>query len=177
MATETNPKTNISADMQGAIGREISRKVSFPIAESDIRRWSIAIYYPEEPRRLFWDAEYARGTGHGGIVAPEDFNPFAWMTQDGFKKTASTGTVDPDFLEQSLGIKGPGLKFMLNGGMETDYGVRMRPQDVITSVTRLHSYKEREGRLGLMLFSTNEDTWTNKNGEVVKKTRSTLIRY
>ena len=178
MATETDaPKTHISPEMQAAIGRETGRKVSFPISDSDIRRWAIAIYYPEEPPRLFWDAEYARGTVHGGIVAPEEFNPFAWMSADGFQRTSATGTVNADYLEASLGIKGPGVKFMLNGSLETDYGVRMRPGDVITSVSRLHSYTERTGRLGLMLFSTIEDTWTNQKGEVVKKARNMVIRY
>ena len=177
MTTETeNVKSHITPEMEAAVGRELSRKVSFPIAESDIRKWAMAIYYPEEPPRLFWDAEYAATTPYGGIVAPEEFNPFAWMAADpkGLKKG---GDVDGDFLETSLGIKGPGLKFMLNGGMEVDYGVPMRPGDLITAVSRLHSYKERAGRLGLMLMSANEDTWTNQKGEVVKKSRSTLIRY
>ena len=53
----------------------------------------------------------------------------------------------------------------------------MRPGDVITSVTRLHSYSEKEGRMGLMLFTTSETTWTNQNDEVVKKTRGIHIRY
>jgi hypothetical protein len=109
-------------------------------------------------------------------VAPEDFNPFAWMAAEP-RGIHRGGSVDADFLEKSLGIGGPGLKFMLNGGMEVDYGVRMRPGDVITAVSRLHSYKERPGRLGLMLMSVNEDTWTNQRGEVVKRSRSTLIRY
>ena len=53
----------------------------------------------------------------------------------------------------------------------------MRPGDVITSVSRLAGYSEREGRLGLMLFTTSEDTWTNQRGETVKTSRNTLIRY
>ena len=44
---------------------------------------ALAVYYPDVPPRLFWDEEYARSTRHGGIVAPEDFNPFAWFTADG----------------------------------------------------------------------------------------------
>jgi hypothetical protein len=48
---------------------------------------------------------------------------------------------------------------------------------VITSVRRLAGYSEREGRLGLMLFTVSEDVWTNQNDELVKSTKSTLIRY
>ena len=53
----------------------------------------------------------------------------------------------------------------------------MRPGDVITSSTTLGEYKEREGRLGLMLFTITVDTWTNQRGETVKTSRGTLIRY
>jgi len=52
-----------------------------------------------------------------------------------------------------------------------------RASDVITSSTTLGEYKEREGRLGLMLFTTSKDTWTNQRGEMVKTSLGTLIRY
>jgi hypothetical protein len=76
-----------------------------------------------------------------------------------------------------LGIPGPGLKYQLNGGMKVEYGTRMRPGDVITSVTRLAGYSEREGRLGLMLFTVSEQTWTNQSDELVKRIKMTGIRY
>jgi hypothetical protein len=156
MSTETksNPKTNISPEMQSAVGRELSRSVSYPISESDIRKWAMAIYFPEEPPRLFWDANYAATTEHGGIVAPEEFNPFAWTIEP--QGARRGGEYDADQTEKTLGVKGPGLKFMLNGGMEADYFARMRPGDVITSIGRLHSYQK---------------------DELIKKMRMTLIRY
>jgi N-terminal half of MaoC dehydratase len=172
--------THITPAMQAAVGRQTGRRVSFPISESDIRRWAAAVYWPERPPPLFWDAEYARSTCHGGIVAPEEFNPFAWMAaeQDGPPVAADSRTAnDPDRLERLIGIKGPGLQFQLNGGLEVEYGVRMRPGDVITAVGRLSDYYERQGRLGLMLLTISEDLWTNQHGSVVKRTRSTLIRY
>jgi hypothetical protein len=66
---------------------------------------------------------------------------------------------------------------MLNGGLDVEYGARMRPGDVITSVSRLAGYQERNGRLGQMLFTTTEATWTNQADDVVKRARSVLIRY
>jgi N-terminal half of MaoC dehydratase len=168
-------KTVISDTMRAAIGGELGRTLSFPVTDSDIRRWAVAIYYPEEPPRLFWDAEYASRTRHGSIVAPEEFNPFAWMSAEGPRRTSAGH--DPDTTEKTLGIEGPGLKFQLNGGAEVEYGVRMRPGDVITSVRRLAGYTEREGRLGLMLFTVTEDVWTNQDNQVVKTSKSTLIRY
>jgi len=171
------PESNVSAAMRDAVGRQLTRRVSFPVSESDIRRWAIAVYYPQEPPRQFWDEAYAKSTRHGGIVAPEDFNPFAWMAADKDEPPAETGENSPDRTELMLGVPGPGLKYQLNGGMEVEYGTRMRPGDVITSVNRLSGYSEREGRLGLMLFTVSEDSWTNQDGDLVKRARMTLIRY
>ena len=171
------PASNITAAMRDAVGRQLTRRVSFPVAESDIRRWAIAVYYPQEPPRRFWDEAYAKSTRYGGIVAPEDFNPFAWMAAEHEGASSEGGDNDPDNTELMLGIPGAGLKFQLNGGMEVDYGAPVRPGDVITSVNRLSGYTEREGRLGLMLFTTMEDSWANQQGDLVKRTRLTLIRY
>ena len=167
----------ISAEMAAAVGREVRRAVSFPVAESDIRRWAVAVYYPEPPPSEFWDAEAAALTPHKGIVAPEEFNPFAWMSAAGPPPAGGPQGNDPDRVEKQLGVPPPGLPNMLNGGLEVTYGVRMRPGDVITSVTRLGPYRERAGRLGAMLMSVLEDTWTNQHDELVKRSRMTIIRY
>jgi len=53
----------------------------------------------------------------------------------------------------------------------------MRPGDIVTARSTLAGYREREGRLGVMLFSTTADEWTNQRGELVKRSESTLIRY
>jgi len=171
--SEEIPKTHISAEMTAAVGREFGRRQAFPISESDIRKWAIAVYYPEDPPRMFWDAAYAATTVHGGIVAPEDFNPFAWMAADppGIRHGGYVG------IEGSLGVEPPKTGFILNGGLEVTYGKRMRPGDVITSVSTLTGYQERQGRLGLMLFSTQLDRWTNQHDELVKSAEMTLIRY
>lgn len=172
------PKSYISEAMRAAIGSPLGRRVSFPVSESDIRRWAVAVYWPEQPPRLFWDAEYAAKSRYGGIVAPEDFNPFAWMCAESWSPgEAGIDPIDPDRLERALGVPGPGLKFQLNGGQSVEYGERIRPGDVITSVKRLHSYYEREGRLGLMLMTVTEDTWTRADGALIKRMRETLIRY
>lgn len=169
--------SHITAEMAAAVGSETGRRVSFPVSASDIRRWAVAVYWPEEPPRVFWDEAYAKTTRHGGIVAPEEFNPFAWMVAEKDDPPVALEPNDTDLTERRLGIEGPGLKFQLNGGLDVSYGVRIRPGDVITATSRLAEYREREGRLGLMLFTVSEDTWTNQRAEVVKTTRLTGIRY
>jgi hypothetical protein len=169
--------SRISDRMRGALGTEIRRAVSFPVSESDIRRWAIAVYYPEMPPARFIDPK-AAALRPGGLVAPEDFNPFAWAVAEasGSNLTAEAA-VNPDSLEEGIGVEGPGLKNILNGGTSIEYGEPMRPGDVITAVTTLDDYRERPGRLGLMLFTVLKTVWTNQHAQVVKTVSGTTIRY
>lgn len=164
----TQPETYITPERRARLGQAHTRRVSPPIERSDIRRWALAVYWPEPPPRLFWDEEYARTTRFGGIVAPQEFNPFAWAVEGpDFEWTRNLGDMtDP----------APGTR-PLNGGGEARYFAPMRPGDVITSVTTLVDQYERRGQLGLMLFEINEDRWTNQRGELVKIYRSTAIFY
>lgn len=166
--------TVISEAMLGIVGRPFGAMVSFPVAESDIRKWAVAVHHPEAPPARFWDHSAARRGLHAELVAPEDFNPFAWMTSEGPRNETRD---DPDWLERSFGIHGPGLRFQLNGGMATEYGSVIRPGDVVTSVSTVTSYFEREGRLGLMLLTSIEERWTNQDDDLVQTRQLTWIRY
>jgi hypothetical protein len=141
-------------------------RTSYPVAASDIRRWAIAVYWPERPPPIFWDADYAAGTRWGGIIAPQDFNPFAWPVE-----RPSLGAPAP-----RPGRGGVGQRVM-NGGQTDTYGVPMRPGDVIAARARLRDWEERTTRLGETLFVFNETEWTNQDGDLVKRRVSTGIRY
>lgn len=155
--------TLVTDAMRAVVGVWGEERVAPPVSESDIRKWAIASYWPERPPRQFWDEEYARTTRWGGIVAPEDFNPFAWPIDRPPPITLADRTR-------------PGNRTM-NGGQVETFGVPMRPGDVITSRTRLKEWNERETRLGLTLFSFTETEWRNQRGELVKRRISTGIRY
>lgn len=157
--------TYITEEIRKMLHVERDVMLSPPISESDIRKWAIAVYWPETPPRQFWDAEYARTTRWGSIVAPQEFNPFAWPIER--KEAARLGG--------PIG-KAPGQR-VLNGGSEARYYTPMRPGDVIRAGTKLADVYEKTGRLGVMMFLINETTWTNQKGEVVKIDRKTSIRY
>lgn len=163
--------THITAEMRSVLGKEFATSVSFPIAASDIRRWAIAVYYPEPPPARYWDSN----TELGPLIAPEEFNPFAWMSSEG--PVATGGDQDPDRHFRSLGVAGPSLQFQVNGGVQVSYGVPMRAGDVITSSSSIAELTERTGRLGLMLFTTVETVLTNQDGAEVRRQRMTIIRY
>jgi hypothetical protein len=139
----------------------------FPIDKSDIRRWAIATYWPQEPPRLYWDEEYARTTKWGGIVAPDDFNPFAWPV------------VPPDAGPAQYALPAPGEpgQRMLNGGVKFRFLQPMRPGDVISSRWRVQDATEREGKLGQMLYIQLERELRNQRDELVRTRIDTVIRY
>jgi hypothetical protein len=157
--------TYITEDIRSMLNVERDVLLSPPISESDIRKWAIAVYWPDTPPRQFWDADYAKSSRWGGIVAPEEFNPFAWPIE----RREATRLGGPQG-------KGPGQRGM-NGGSEATYYTPMRPGDVIRSSTKLVDAYEKTGRLGDMMFLVNETTWTNQNGERIKVDRKVSIRY
>jgi hypothetical protein len=162
--------------MLAACGRSFDRMRSLPVSVSDIRRWAIAVYHPLPPPRMFWDEQYAAATVHRGIVAPEEFNPFAWCTAAGPVLPQPDGPPGA-FVERALGIAPPDLEHDLFGGVELEYGGgRIRPGDVIDSESTLGGYWERYGSLGLMLFTAIEIRWT-RGEETIKVQRNVIVRY
>lgn len=162
----------ISPDMSRAVGAQISKRVSNRISAGDVRRWAIAVYWPEPaPQRFLLDDERQ--------LVPEEFNPFAWhlAMRESHPSAASVDKLDADRTEKEIGIEGPGLRFQLNGGLKAEYNEPMRVGDVITSVVTLGPYTERTGRHGPMLISTTSDAWTNDRGALIKRVQTTLIRY
>jgi hypothetical protein len=160
-------ETLVTPEMEERKGVWGNERVSYPVSESDIRKWAIAVYWGETPPRLYWDEEYAKGTRWGGIIAPQDFNPFAWAVPMGAVKPS--GAVPGQETRKGGNV--------MNGGQADTFGVPMRPGDVITARTRLASWEERTGRNGLTLFTYTETEWRNQNGELVKTRISTGIRY
>ena len=162
----------ISDDMRAIEGRVLRSRTSYPISASDIRKWAIAVYYPEAPLAKFIGA----GAAGGGepLVAPEEFNPFAWATPGAKPAPAD---VSAGFIENSAGIAPPALKFIVNGGSVFEYGVPMREGDVITNEFSVKSYTVKQGKRGPLLVTETQDRWTNQKGEHVRSTLMTLVRY
>lgn len=168
----TGSPSYVSAAMRGAVGATISRRVSFPVSASDIRKWAIAVYHPHHPPARYWDVEAVAER----FVAPQEFNPFAWMTAEP-KGFPVIDRLDADILEKTLGIEGPGLTRQLNGGLEVEYLNDIGVGAVVTAVRALDGYRERDGRLGRMLFTTVRETWTDQHGTALQVRLQTGIRY
>ena len=173
------PTTYITPELEAQVGVERDRRVSPPVELGEIRRWAIAVYWPERPPPVYWDADYAKNTRWGGVIAPPDFNPFTWpIDEEGFNQRVEhwRRQTRRDSSTDDVGNT-PGNR-VLNGGSNTEYFNPIRPGDVITTVTKLASMDERQGsKTGLMLFMFSEERWTNQKDELIKINTRTTIWY
>jgi hypothetical protein len=62
MTTDEKIPTLATPEMEAQQGVWGDERTAPPIEASDIRKWSIASYWPEKPPPLFWDEDYAAGT-------------------------------------------------------------------------------------------------------------------
>src|SRR5439155_22382294 len=102
----------------------------------------------------------------------------AWPLEGSYGQDAALAEVrgtPPPESARAMG-SGPGSNAM-NGGLTVQYHTPIRPGDVISSTSALVDWNERQTRLGLTMFVTNETRWTNQKGELVKVTSNVSIRY
>ena len=147
------------------LGRSTEPLTSLPVGANDIRRWAIATHHPEPAPPGFLDEKVAERGPFAGLVAPRDFNPFAWQRDEARREPWLRG----------MGTT-PGTR-VLNGGQRSRYFAPIRPGDTLTSVASLANAYEREGKLGTMLFLVNETRWTNQHGQLVRVGNRTTIYY
>ncbi len=139
---------------QKSIGAE-GKPTVLEVEKGAIKRFAEAL---GDPNPLWNDEAAARKGRYGGIVAP------------------------PTFL-RSIRFQRPDLPLeipfnrLLDGGSEWEYFGPVRAGDRITAIARIADVSERSGRLGLMLFTVFEVTYTNQLDEVVATQRSTSIWY
>ena len=148
---------NIIDEMRAAIGRQSEPGV-VEIEKGMIRKFVEAI---EDPNPLWQDEEYARRGRYGGIVAPPGLLTAAMMGGTGGQRPL---------------VKFPKPNIM-DGGGDWEYFEPIRPGDVLTVMSKLHDIREREGRMGKMIFIVTETTWRNQRNELVARALNTLINY
>ncbi|MEX5633931.1 FAS1-like dehydratase domain-containing protein [Parafrankia sp. FMc2] len=131
-----------------------------PCSSSDVRRWVMAMDYPNP---LHWDEQFARASRFGEITAPQsiavalDFGHGA--------QQACVGYI-------------PGSHLIFGGEEWWFYGVPVRVGDKLFQERRFHDYKVVETKFaGPTMFSRGDTVHTNQRGALVARERSTAIRY
>ena len=170
----------VTEEVKSHIGNEGQERVSEPIENSEVRRFTQAIM-DRDP--IYWDEESTKKTRYSGIVCPPLFPTSVYRTPGDAPDPIEQGfNRDPDF--DGLGRGGGGgpqmpplpLKRTLNAGNEIEFFQYAKPGERIISKSRIHDIYEREGRSGRMVFIVTETTVKNDKGELLFISRATSIR-
>jgi acyl dehydratase len=149
------------SDVEHRVGKPIGGgQLWEPCTASDIRRWVMAMDYPNP---LHWDTEFARESTFGGLVAPQSIA--VGLDYGHGAAPACVGYI-PD-------------SHLIFGGEEWwFYGSRVRVGDTLFQERRFHDYKVADTKFaGPTMFSRGDTTHTNQHGALVARERSTAIRY
>lgn len=149
------------SDVERRVGQEVGGgELIEPCSSTDIRRWVMAMDYPNP---IHWDGEFAKRSKFGGIVAPQSF---AVAIDYGHgAQPACVGHI-------------PGSHLIFGGEEWWHYGPRIKPGDRLTQRRWFHDYKVSDTKFaGPTLFSRGDTLHYNQHGAPVAKERSTSIRY
>ena len=148
-------------DVQRRVGDEVGGgELIEPCSATDIRRWVMAMDYPNP---IHWDHDFARASRFQGIIAPQSFA--VAMDYGHGSQPACVGYI-------------PGSHLIFGGDEWWHYGPRLKPGDRLTQHRRFHDYKVAETRFaGPTLFSRGDTLHIDQHGTPVCKQRSTSIRY
>lgn len=144
----------VTEEARKQIGK-VSEPRTYEIERGAIRRFAEAV---GDSNPLFNDEAAARKSRFGGMIATPTF-------------CRSLGAPIPDVKIDMPTFRG------LDGGSDWEYLAPIRPGDRITVQSKLVDLREAAGRLGPMVFTTVETSYTNQFGEVCVLQRSTGIRY
>jgi acyl dehydratase len=131
-----------------------------PCSSSDIRRWVMAMDYPNP---LHWDEEFARDSRFGGLIAPQSIA--VALDYGHGAQPACVGYI-------------PGSHLIFGGEEWWFYGCPVRPGDKLFQERRFHGYKVADTKFaGPTMFSRGDTVHVNQHGALVARERSTAIRY
>jgi acyl dehydratase len=149
------------ADVDHRVGKPVGGgQLWDPCSSSDIRRWVMAMDYPNP---LHWDEEFARSSKFGGLVAPQSIA--VALDYGHGAQPACVGHI-------------PGSHLIFGGEEWWFYGCPLRAGDKLFQERRFHGYKVAETKFaGPTVFSRGDTSHTNQHGVLVARERSTAIRY
>jgi hypothetical protein len=159
--SEQKPESAITDEMRASIGVE-GPPTLMDVDKTGIRMFARAVGYTDQ---RFYDEAYAKSKGYRSLLAPP-----------GYLGTAQYNPLTP---RQQMGGPARGRQGGgLDGGVERKYtGIDICAGDVLTAVGKIVDISERPSRLGMMVITRRETTFTNQNGEVVCRAYNTILTY
>jgi len=168
----------LTEELRSYIGREGPTFGACDAVEAGaVRRYAQAIMDP--------DPAYAsdrEGVRYGGAVAPPLYPSFMFRTPFGAPDVLTERAHDPDFDGIVMGV-GNGLPelplhglALLNGGAEVEFYAYARHGERVLQTSRFADIQEKETKSGPMLLVIIETEFTNEAGQLLLRSRKTIIR-
>ena len=150
------------------LGRPTDPVVALPVDANDIRRWAMAVYYPDAPPDAFFDLDDI-GTRAVGADWSHHVTSIPRVGERASTPSPTRGCT------RGWGNE-PGHAASTAVSAAT-YFAPIRVGDVSCASRTLVDTFEKDGRLGTMLFLVDGSRWTNQRGELVKLGLRTSIYH
>jgi acyl dehydratase len=154
------------------IGQTVDVSV-FEVEKESIRRFADAV---GDPNPLYWDEEYAKKSRFGSIIAPPGFLSSLWFSGRSVKwgrKERLSESLGPPVVMDALARAG--YKRILDTGMDYEFFEPVKAGDDVRSVCVVKEIMERSGKEGKVAFLITETSYTNQDGKIVARARSTTV--
>jgi len=160
MTQEQQPKLDIS-DVEWRLGQQVGgAQLWEPCNRTDIRRWVMAMDYVNP---LHWDQRFARDSKFGDLIAPQSM--IVALDYGHGNNQACVGHI-------------PGQHMIFGGEEWWWYGTHVRPGDQLFQERCFTGYKLRDtGFAGPTLFQWGDAIHRNQRGDLIARSRPTVIRY
>jgi acyl dehydratase len=157
--------TRMTDNLKAWIGREATYTAPEEIGRASIRYFALAL---GDDNPVYSDAEFAKGTTHGDIIAPPTF-------------VCETNQIVSQPLDENgyIGHHWPlplSSGRFIRGGNEYEMLRPVRPSDRISVTWKIQDIYERHTRkLGTLIFVVSEARYSNQHDELLAINRETNI--
>jgi acyl dehydratase len=141
---------------RSVIGREYDRMTYAPITAAELIAYARSLGVTDP---IYLDEEAAKSGPHGGLVA---FPTFVVKLRGGQHM--------PQEVARQMNVGG------FDAGKDIEFGVPIRPGDVITATSTITELYEKTGRSGSMWFVVFRQHLVNQDGEMVANVDSRMMQ-
>ena len=153
---------------------------TFPVEASHILMFARSV---GDDNQVYYDADYAKGTEAGGIIAPPTFAQASAQFDPNYFLRPKIGQPwfgsgkNPTGIVREAGGGGGGGGGGLHAEQHFEYHRHLKPGDVLTAENKPGKTWEKEGkRSGKLVFSESVTEYRDQNGELVITARSVGVR-
>jgi acyl dehydratase len=149
------------SDVEWRLGQKVGgAQLWEPVNKTDIRRWVMAMDYVNP---IHWDQRFAEQTKFGDLICPQSM--IVALDYGHGNNQACVGHI-------------PGQHMIFGGEEWWWYGTHVRPGDRIEQERIFTGYKYTQTKFaGPTLFQWGDAIHRNQRGDLIAKSRPTVIRY